>query len=233
LFTRKIHGVATRIHGAYGLQERVAAQRYIIGKLAYMYRKFIVPGIRRRYGRNEYSERLQQTTEGNYVTTWKFFSKLFTELNGAKFAMMGENWAALTPHEKANMKRTMAEVGALISIIILANFAYTNWGDTDDPGEERFWALLAYQAYRLKAEMLFYSPKLDESMSLLRSPMASMSMMENFIKLTGQLFNPFEEYQRGPWKGHYKLTKDVVAFIPVYKQYYKFRDIEEQIQWFR
>jgi hypothetical protein len=231
-FTVKFHGIATRIHGAYGMEEKVAAQRYIIGKLAYMYRKFIIPGIRRRYGKMEYSERLQQTTEGNYVTTWKFFAKMFTELNGMKFALMGENWAALSPHEKANIKRTLGEVSTLISVIILANFAYTNWGD-DDTEDKRFWALLAYQSYRLKAELLFYSPKLDESMSLLRSPAASMSVLENIIKLSGQIFNPFEEYQRGPWKGHYKLTKDVINFIPVYKQYYKFRDIEEQIQWFR
>lgn len=232
-FTRKIHGVATRLHGAYGAQERVAAQRYIIGKLAYMYRKFIIPGIRRRYGKNEYSERLQQTTEGNYVTTYKFFSRLLRDMQGYKLSLMSENWAALSPHEKANIKRTIGEIGTLITTIIIANFAYTQWGETDDDGDQRFWALMAYQAYRLKAEMLFYSPKLDESMSLLRSPMASMSVMENIIKLTSQMFDPTAVYERGPWKGHLKLERDAVQFIPIYKQYYKFRDIEEQIQWFR
>jgi hypothetical protein len=176
---------------------------------------------------------MQQSMEGSYVTTAKFFSRLAKEMHGLQMAVAGEEWAALSPHEKANIKRTLAEVGTLISTIALASFAYSSWSDADDPDEARFWAFIAYQAYRLKAEMLFYSPKLDETMSLLRSPMASMSLAENTIKLTDQLFAPFEVYERGPWKGHLKLERDIVQFVPIYKQWYKFRDIEEQIQWFR
>jgi len=232
-FTRKFQGIATRLHGAYGLHERVAAQRFMLGKLAYLFRKFVMPGVTRRYGKMEYIERLQQSTEGNYVTTWKFFSNLLKDTQGFKLALMGENWAALSDHEKANIKRTMAELTYLVSIIILANFAYRNWSDEDDPAERRFWALLAYQTYRLKAELLFWSPKLDETVSLLRSPLASMSQLENLIRLMKNMFSPTEVYERGPWKGHLKIERNLVQFIPVYKQYYKIRDVEEQIQWFR
>jgi hypothetical protein len=232
-FDSDFHARAYKVHGAYGTQEKVAAQRYMLGKLAYMYRKFVYPGIQRRYAKKHYDFRMEQNVEGNYRTTTKFFYELFKEMQGFQMAVLTENWAALSDHEKANIKRMMSEMAILLSVITLAGAAYSSWNDADEEGDKRFWAFIAYQMYRLKAELLFFSPKLDETWSLLRSPMASMSLMENIIKLSGQLFNPAEEYIRGPWKGHLKLTRDLIQFIPVYKQYYKLRDIQEQIQWFR
>ena len=231
----KFHGIMYRTHGAYGRLESVAIQLSALGQLAYLFRKFVWPGIKRRYGKKQYIARLDQTVEGNYVSTYKFFSNLQKDMRGFSLALMTEHWAGLSAHEKGNINRTIAEVATLIMVLTLASVAYTKWGDTDDdePGEARFWAMIAYQAYRLKAELLFYSPKLDEAMSLLRSPMASMSQMENVINLISQIFNPTEVYERGPWKGHLKIKKDLIQFIPVYKQFYKLRDIEEQIVWYK
>ena len=205
-FFNKFHGIMYRTHGAYGKLEKVAIEMSAIGQLAYLFRRFVWPGVKRRYGKRQYITRMNQAMEGNYVTLFKFFNNLHKDARGFSLALMTEHWAGMNEHEKANVKRTISEMATLIAVITLASICYKQWGDTDDdePGEERFWAMMAYQLYRLKAELLFYSPKLDEAMSLLRSPLASMSMMENVVNLTSQLFNPVEVYERGPWKGQLK-----------------------------
>lgn len=229
-FKIKVKGILSRMHGEYSDLGRVAIQRLALGRMAYMFRKFVVPGFRRRWGTRAYSERLGQYTEGNYITFLKFFRNYYKEIFGLKFAIMGENWAGLSDHEKANIRRTISEAAFLTAAIILAGVAYNMKDGGDD--DEWFWSFMAYQAYRLKTEMLFFvSP--GNAMQILRSPMASMSVIENVSDLAKQLTNPTEIYQRGPMKGEYKLKKNFIDLIPFYKQFYRLRDIEQQIQWFR
>jgi hypothetical protein len=230
-FLRKAKGLLSRLHGEYSDLGRVALQRLAIGRMAYMFRKFIVPGFKRRYGRKQYIQRLDQFTEGNYVTTFNFLKNLKKDLKIFKYSLMSEEWAALSDHEKANIRRAIGEVTALLSTIALAHFAFSKVTDDDD--EDHFWAFVAYQAFRLRAELLFFSPKVDEAMSIMRSPMASMSVIENTIRLMDQMFNPLDQYERGPWKGQYKISKTLINFVPMWKQYYKLRDVEEQIPWFK
>jgi len=229
-FKQKIKGVLSRMHGEYSELGRVAIQRTALGRMAYMFRKFVVPGFRRRWGREMFIERIGQYVEGNYISTIKFFRNYWRDLFGLKFALMSENWAALSDHEKANIRRTLAEATFVIGAIIAAS-ALAKAGDDDD--DEWLISFLAYQSYRLRAELLFFTPKIDEAWSILRSPMASMAVLQNLIDLAGQLSHPAELYERGPWKGQLKLKKIMFDFIPIYKQIYKARDIEQQISWFR
>jgi len=229
-FKKRAKGLLSRMHGEYSDLGRVALQRLAVGRMAYMFRKFVVPGFKRRYGRRQYIQRLDQFTEGNYVTTVNFLNNLRKDMKILKLAMMSDEWAALSDHEKANIKRTLGEVTALLSMIIIGNFAFAKMGEDDD---EWYWGMLAYQALRLKTELLFFSPKIDEAMTILRSPMASMSVMENSIRLLDQMFSPLEMYERGPWKGQPKIKKTLINFVPMYKQYYKIRDVDELTVWFK
>lgn len=230
-FLIKAKGLLSRMHGEYSDLGRVAIQRMAIGRMAYMFRKFVVPGLRRRWAKSRYIERLGQTVEGNYITTLRFVRSLSKDLKVFKMSLMSDDWAALSDHEKANIRRTLGEVVALVGATIMANFLYKKAQHEDD--EEWLYAYWSYQAYRLQTELLFFTPKLDEAMTILRSPAASVSMVDNVIKLIDQMFSPLERYERGPWKGEYKMKKILINFAPLYKQYYKARDVEEQISWFR
>jgi len=231
-FLRKTKGQLSRMHGEYSDLGRVAIQRLALGRMAYMFRKFVIPGFKRRWQSKQYIQRLDQYVEGNYITTGKFLFSLGKDLATMKLYLMGQDWAALSNHEKANVKRTLGEVVFLISAIILAKIAFIKLGDEDDEEAKRMLAFLAYQGYRLKAEMLFWTPKIDEAMSIMRSPMASMSVIENVIKLMSQVWHINDLYERGPWKGQPKITRTMINFVPMYKQYFKVRDIAEQINWF-
>lgn len=230
-FKRKIRGILSRMHGEYSELGRVALQRNALGRMAYLFRKFVVPGFRRRWGSEKYIERLGQYVEGNYITTWRFFSQISKDLIGLKFAIMSEKWDTLSDHHKANIKRTLSEITFLLTAVVLASALYSLRDDDDE--YNNLIGFLSYQAYRLKAELLFWTPKLDEAWSILRSPMASMSVIQNLIDLSSQLAHPSEIYQRGPWKGQLKIKKDILNFIPFYKQIYKGQDMWQQLQWFK
>lgn len=237
-FSYKVRGILSRLHGEYSDLGRVAIQRGAVGRMAFMFRKFVEPGFRRRWGKRDYVERLGDFVEGSYLTTGSFFGKLIKDLWHFKFDV-GQHWNDLTDHEKANVRRTLSEITFLLSAIILLNVASIilksigkGSDDEDDDKKIRRWSFVAYQAARLRSELLFFiSP--PEAWNILRSPMASMSVIENFIKLIGQLISePFEVYERGPWKGKFKMAKYLTNMTPGYRQFYRVRDIRDQLAWF-
>ena len=116
--------------------------------------------------------------------------------------------------------------------MLFLSFAIDKLKDIDDDYEERRMAFLAYQAARLKSEMLFFiSP--PEAWNILRSPMASMSVIENAFKLLGQMTSePFDKYEKGPWKGQYKVAKFGTNMLPGVRQIYRVRDVRQQLAWF-
>jgi len=253
-FKYKTRGILSRLHGEYSALGKVAIQRMALGRMAYLFRHFIVPGFRRRWGREKYIERLGQFVEGNYITTGKFigdvggrifgktdenseldfFSRLINNLQSFKFSLWKQDWAAMTDHEKANIQRTLYEVGFLVLAVILSNIAMHFKGEADDDDDEfaqKYWSFVAYQTYRLQNELLFFTPKLDSAFSILRSPAASISFLENLIELSGQIFHPLDIYEAGPWKGRSKIIKTTNNMLPLLRQYYRLRDLEVQIPW--
>lgn len=231
IFRRATLGQLSRMHGEYSELGRIALQRAAIGRMAYMFRKFIVPGAKRRFQKRQYVQRLDQYVEGNYVTTWNFAKRMFTEAKILKWALMSEDWALLTDHEKANIKRTITEIATVATTIVVANLLYKSLKDDDDD-DDKWKAFLAYEAFRVKSELLFFVNPV-ETMKILNSPAAAMSLVENTIQLFKHLMPRWEEYERGPWKNHYKFEKDLMKLVPLYKQYYKVRDIGENVTWFK
>lgn len=249
VFKRKVKGLLSRMHGEYSNEGRVAAQRYAWGQIVYQFRKFIIPGMRRRWGNKRYNQRLDQFIEGNYRTTLSFMHSLIKDINKFNTTLMAEKWVELTPHEKANIRRTAGELAMIAALTILISALWGGDDDEDDGfddtlgewGKEGGFAFidnewlngfLEYQAERLKTEMLFFSSP-GEAMKILRSPAATMSVLENTGRFFNNLVNFNEYYERGPWKGQRKITKNIVNYTPVFRQYYRFRDVKEQIVWLR
>jgi hypothetical protein len=239
-FSMRVKGILSRLHGEYSELGRVAIQRSGIGRMAYMFRKFGVPGFKRRWQRRQYNERLMEIVEGNYRTFGNFMGQFFRDLLSFQFHLASEDWSKLTRAEKANIHRTILEIGFLVATIILTQVALSLRGEADDEREARLWSFWAYQMMRFRAELLFFTPKLDEAMSILRSPMASMSVLENTIELISRMLDPiisgsftFDRYDRGPWKGELKIKRTLIDMTPAYKQLYRMRDLGSQLNWFK
>ena len=97
----------------------------------------------------------------------------------------------------------------------------------DGDEDEQWKAFMSYQLYRFIAELRFFSSP-SEAMKILRSPAASMSTIEGLFEILVQMFNITEMYEKGPWQGKPKINRDVVNMVPVVRQYYRIRDLDEQ-----
>jgi hypothetical protein len=235
-FKNTLKRVLARMHGEYSQEGMSAIQRTALGRMALLFRKFMVPGFKRRWQKEQYNNLSDSKTEGNYITFGKFFGRLMKDMVTLKFELLSSN-SELLPYQQANIKRTLGEITFLIAAIILSRFAVKM--KDDDPDNERMWSFIAYQAFRLRSELAFYTMP-TEAMKILRSPMASMSALESTIKLTGQLMDPlisgsfqWDVYERGPWKGEPKIFKTLTDVTPGFKQYFRVRDIADQLSWFQ
>ena len=75
----------------------------------------------RRFARAHWDDDLQERVEGYYNTLGKFSLNLMKDLRRAKLKI-GENWNQLTPHERANLRRCIAEVGLFTILSNLCRF---------------------------------------------------------------------------------------------------------------
>ena len=148
---------------------------------------------------------------------------------------ISSNWNNLTVNEKANIRKFITEASFLLTAILVVKlFEAMKEGSDED---EWLLSFLGYQAWRYRAELLFFA-SIGDAQKILRSPAASISMIENIVKLAGQMVDPvfsfeIDRYERGPWKGHPKITKTIVNLSPGVKQYYRLRDVKDQINWIR
>jgi len=243
LFGEKVKRVLSRIHGEYSDLGRVAMQRYALGRIGYMFRKFVYPGYKRRWHFKRYNEFLEDWTEGNYITTGRFIKNLYNELRATHWSLasMPNVWQKMTLMEKSNFRKTLSEVVFLGAVLILGGVFLKLRGEEDDDFGNWFYTFAAYQALRLRAELLFFTPKLDEALTILRSPGAAMNSLELTIRFIGQITDPlistpmftFDRYERGPWKGQPKIWRTTTYMTPGVKQFFRIKDIGDQLAWFK
>jgi phage anti-repressor protein len=232
-FGNKVQYVIEGIQGNYTELGKTAMQRVALGRMGLMFRKYIIPGIEKRYKPKEFTQRVGDYTEGYYRTTAKYLSNLVKEFKTYQFAVMGEEWDKLSHMEKSNIIRTVSEVGFLIVATTLG-YMMTS-GGKDDKDHKWFYDFMAYQTLRLKSEMLFYTNPV-EAMKIMRSPMATMSMFESVGKALYQLTNPMETYKTGGHgheKGELKYKKIMIDLIPAMRSFYQTKNIKDQVNFMK
>lgn len=231
LFGAKVKKLLSRLHGEYSDIGKSAAQRWSIGRMGLMFRKFVVPGFKRRWEKKKYNEFLGVYTEGSYRTVGRFIKQAALELRSLQFATLSENWKTLLPRERQNIIRGVLEFATATGVAILAGAFLSLRGEADDEDERRAYATMAYLALRTKSELFFFINPM-ETFTILKNPAVASSTIENMIKLVGQLFHPFDVYERGSWKGYPKILKSAINLTPMVKQYYKVKNVEDALTFF-
>ena len=235
---RKIREVINEAHGNYSNQHRAMAQRYVTGKMTFMMKKWLVSGVTKRWrgvGRLKhirdrealdeyekfYSEVLEEEKEGTYVTSLVFLRNILADAELLKFnlATAEQEWHILTSKEKANIRRTVAE----LVIIVLSYMAHTVLAKLakaaiDDDDKKAIY-VLAVLMRRLHSELAFYVDP-SEIWRLTKSPAASLSMVQRTVQLMKQLmpWNITDKYKGGPRKGQLKIRKKIEKVIPIVSQ---------------
>jgi hypothetical protein len=217
--------------GNYTETDQPEYMRHWAGKLAGLYRKYLIPmgqsrlrGIETSLKREEdltederrFSYALQEYEEGVYVTLIRYIS---TAIKDKKYYLLSlDNWNELNDYQKHNIKRAVTEL--VLSFVMLPLSTMLLLAGDDD---EEYKFFIAYQLRRLDTELSQYrSP--TEMFKMMRSPIPSARLLETVGSILGDVFQPWtwdETYEAGTNKGHNKLKVKVNKQIPVLKELYR------------
>ena len=197
-FQNRMHALSKRLHGVYNDFDKGTAQRYSLGRLGIMYRKHLVPGYKRRFKSLSMDQELEAFTEGYYRTFYKTFIR---DLRDYKFNII-QNWSEYTPFEKAQLKRVIAELTIILSLVTVAALLMSAGDDDEDLKKSFAYNFTLYEVLRMRSETAAYISPTD-AYRVVKSPSAMTSTLERVIKFTDQIlpWNITEEYKRkqGVW----------------------------------
>lgn len=228
-FMRKTGSINNSLNGIYNDIDKSALQKYALGRLVLMFRKFIRPGVNRRFRKINYNYLTQSDTEGYYRTTARFIAQLGKDIKEGQFSL-AKNWDKLSTMEKANLMRSVAEAAHVLAAMVLGAIL-TSFDLDDDDWEAN---MIAYQAKRLVTELSFYINPV-EMLRIFQSPAPALNQLEkvtSFIGTLGQPWNWGEELTRGKYKGYSKIHRQSLEVIPLYATLTDITTPEEKLRFF-
>jgi len=217
-FMNTLHALNKRMHGVYNEFDKGVLQRHSAGRLLMMYRKHLVPGYKRRYSGLYYDEELGTVVEGMY---WTFYKTLIKDLIVYKKNII-KDWSTYTPFQKSQIRKVLAELTIILSLLAVMSLMMAMGGDDDDEdalNKSYAYNFLMYQALRMRSETSSYLPVIGlfDVWRLVKSPSAATSTVDRSLTFLNQImpWHITEEYERrtGPWeKGD---NKAYAAFLKV------------------
>lgn len=186
-FTLKAKKINQRMHGIYNKIDRSAVQKLAVGRMAIMFRKWIVPSLNRRFAKETMDFDIDDWTEGYYRTGYKVLTRFWKEYRAGQFRLTAFK-DSLSKKEKQNLKRAATEMCTLAIITLALSLIKFPEGK-----DKNWWTSMAeYQLKRLHSEVGSMTPGLqiaEEFFKIVNSPAASIDTLEKITDLAG-LFNP-------------------------------------------
>lgn len=256
-YANKVTTLNFKLQGIYNLDDKSAIQQYAFGALIIMYRKWIAPALKRRYGTTQYNYMSEEWEEGYYRTLAR---TVWDTIKDAKDAVTAEQGAAalwniitdvralrvawevnydkLTPYEKSNIARAMTEFGIIAGLWLSTALLCQLPPDKHESDTLNWMDNLALsQLLRLRTELTAQAPTpafAGEALRILRSPFAALGpTLAIFQMMLPQ--NYFTEIKSGKYKGHKKAFKYFMELpiVSMYKRVQNFVDPSPLIQYYR
>ena len=231
----KLHGINKDLHGNYSSFDKTDMQRHVAGRLLMMYRKYLVPMARRRWGKTYRNEEIGVVRQGFYMT---FFGYLFSDFK--RFLSIVYNSythnkdTGLQPFEEANIRRATMEIGIFLLTGLLATLLAVGDDDEDDEDVSNLRWFTLYQLLRLNKEMgsLIIQPTIiHDNWKLLKSPSAFNGFIDRVLRLADQTIrDPWGEYEKKTGvfkKGDSKLY---ARWIKLFGNVFNATNIEESYE---
>jgi len=216
--------------GNYTQTQQAEVMRHYGGRMAMLFRKYLVPmgqarllGIGTSHIKKEnlredqtrFSHALQEYEEGTYTTLIRYG---VTSMKEFKTELLTRgNWKNLSDYEKHNIKRAVIELVMTFAILPkLIELSAMGATALDDDDKQRMYFLM-YQMRRLQTELSSYR-SVSEMFKMLKSPIPSARFIESAIDVMEQSFptNWLEEDS----KGNNQLLKSMNQFNP-WRQFVK------------
>ena len=235
-FRNRVIKVNQKMHGIYNKVDAGAIQRRWYGKVMMMFRKFIRPGIIKRFGtkfgRAAWDESSGEWNKGTYVSGVLMLRHLL--MGYMKYGMSVQaSWNLMDDTERANARSFAVEMSGLL-ISMFGLIFLQGLGDDDD---DKPYALdfAIYQFDRLVSETSFYTPfgLFNEGKKIMSSPAASFSAMGDIGSALWELISyPFKDeeertYQSGVYNNESKLKVKTKKVTPILNQWQKLDRISE------
>ena len=251
--SKSIASLNFEMQGIYNLDDKSAIQQYAFGALIIMYRKWIAPALKRRYGPTQYSALTKSYQEGYYTTLWNLIKESFSdakdevseEESKAFFgriiattkAMVSSyklNSANMTEYEKSNLRKAWREIAIVAGLFLSTSLLLRLPPEVEKDDD----ALLTWaesfglsQLLRLRSELGALAPTpllVREGLRILKSPFAAIGPIQSTLNIF-QLMLPhnwFTEIKSGRYKGHVKAYKYFREFpiISMFKRIDNFID---------
>ena len=240
-FIMKLQGLSRRTNQIKSKMHTNMLQRRWWGKLFMLFRNWMPPGIRRRYGHGGNStihvdEELGAVTQGMYISFWNLITESISDKSFA--------YGRMTEMEQQNVKRTAVELSSLMGAMLLVGFL----ADLDDEDETWLSNFALYQAKRYETEIMQWTPLVGtkEAFRILQSPTATARPILKGGELLGQLFSEgayaiglgdkkevFYQRKSGKYqKGDRKIRKDFEDLFPIFRGLQKSRNPQDAYKWF-
>lgn len=131
-----IHRVNLELHGNYAKINATEASRHAIGKLAENMKRWFMPAIQRRFGRETIDVTFEDLNEGYYITTGKALANYFGSLFKGDFTQASSalQFYLKSPRYKYNLARAGAE--AAQALLLFLTFALLLGYSGDDKNKE-------------------------------------------------------------------------------------------------
>ena len=200
------------LNGAFNEDDKGAIHRHALGRLLMQFRQWMPAHYGRRFGGKRYDAILGER-EGYYRTFGRVMTGILKDLVRMKF-----NYASLkeslSPHEKANLKKALFEIGMFLVLAGLISLAGKP-DDDDTWGEKQ----LKYQLRRMKLETgascpIIFTSFFDNMWSIMKSPIPAVDKVDSLIDIV-QFWKMNDEIQRGRYKGWSKWERDTFKAIPL------------------
>ena len=243
-FKTKVLAVNQHLHGIYTKADAGTIQRYALGRMAMQFRKWARPGWNKRFGarwgKSYWNERRESLDEGMYVSTYNFLMDLIKDTK-----KLDRNYKLyydqLLPQQKANLRRTAAEMAYLAGVLALGALLANIDLEDDDPVMGRLMASLVYQVDRTKTELRTYTPVgwFNDGKKLMASPIPAMSRLETAFKLlrhvyTLDAFNEEEKYYKGGrYYGESKTRIWLRSLLPGFAQFDRIAFIQNNARYYK
>jgi len=225
----KHKALTIELHGNYKKSNKTLFQKTLIGSHVMLYRRWLYPGFQRRFrggiknivaDRDDinlfYNELLEAEREGMYISTARFVKTLVSDIKDFNL-QVSTRWGELNDTEKANVKRTVVELGVALLAYVASSLLAAIGEETDDDDEKEWIFSAAYLLRRLDAELRFFASA--DALDILQTPAATSSMLKRISDTFSQLFSPTEEYETGAHAHENKLLRKIGKITPGYAQF--------------
>ena len=260
-YGNKVIGMNFDLQGIYNQNDKSAIQQYAGGALIIMYRKWIAPALKRRYGATQYSTLKGQYEEGYYRTWFRMLvdsvkdahdiasedeslgaiSRIFATAKNM-FTAYALNLEKMTDYEKSNIRKAWTEfltvIGLWISTGLLLRLPPDDEHDDDLLGWVENFGLS--QLLRLRSELAAQAPTpifVREGLRILKSPFAAIGPIQSTLNAF-QLMLPHNylvKIRSGRYKGHSRAYKYFREFpiISMFKKVENFVDPSSTLQYYK